>query len=76
VLIRTAFLQPLQEKPWNFYNCTRYGFEEWLKNFETEQLHVSGNFSPGHSVSSIASECEAALPRLRGFAAQKIIFVM
>ena len=63
VLIRTAFLQPLHEKPWHFYNCTRYGLEEWFKEFETEQLHVSENFSPGHSISWIASECEAALRR-------------
>jgi glycosyltransferase involved in cell wall biosynthesis/GT2 family glycosyltransferase/SAM-dependent methyltransferase len=61
VLIRTAFLQPLHEKPWHFYNCTRYGLEEWFKDFETEQLHVSDNFSPGHSISWLASECEAAL---------------
>jgi glycosyltransferase involved in cell wall biosynthesis/SAM-dependent methyltransferase len=63
VLIRTAFLQPLHEKPWHFYNCTRYGLEEWFKDFETEELHVSDNFSPGHSISWIASECEAALRR-------------
>ena len=63
VLIRTAFLQPLHEKPWHFYNCTRYGLEEWFKEFETEQLHVSENFSPGHSISWIVSECEAALRR-------------
>jgi glycosyltransferase involved in cell wall biosynthesis/SAM-dependent methyltransferase len=63
VLIRTAFLQPLHEKPWHFYNCTRYGLEEWFKEFETEELHVSDNFSPAHSISWLASECEAALRR-------------
>ncbi|MBV9492523.1 MAG: class I SAM-dependent methyltransferase [Verrucomicrobia bacterium] len=63
VLIRTAFLQPLHEKPWHFYNCTRYGLEEWFKEFETLQLHVSDNFSPGYSISWLASECEAALRR-------------
>jgi len=63
VLIHTAFLQPVHERPWHFYNCTRYGLEEWFKDFETEHLHVSENFSPGHSISWIASECEAALRR-------------
>jgi hypothetical protein len=63
VLIRTAFLHSLHEKPWHFYNCTRYGLAEWFKDFETEELHVSDNFSPGHSISWIASECEAALRR-------------
>jgi glycosyltransferase involved in cell wall biosynthesis/SAM-dependent methyltransferase len=63
VLVRTAFLQPLHEKPWHFYNCTRYGLQEWFKDFKMEQLHVSENFSPGHSISWLASECETALRR-------------
>jgi SAM-dependent methyltransferase len=63
VLVHTAFLQPLHEKPWHFYNCRRYGLEEWFKDFETERLLVSNNFSPGHSISWLASEVEFALRR-------------
>ena len=59
--VRTAFLQPLHEKPWHFYNCTRYGMAEWFKSFETEKLDVSNNFCPNHTMSWVASECEAAL---------------
>jgi ubiquinone/menaquinone biosynthesis C-methylase UbiE/uncharacterized protein YbaR (Trm112 family) len=58
--IRTAFLQPLHEKPWHFFNCTRYGLAEWFKYFETERLHVSKNFCPNHTMAWIASELEAA----------------
>jgi SAM-dependent methyltransferase len=61
VLIHTAFLQPLHEAPWHFYNCTRYGLEAWFEEFETEKLHVTDNFHAGHSLSWLASECEAAL---------------
>jgi SAM-dependent methyltransferase len=61
VLVRTAFLQPLHEAPWHFYNCTRYGLEAWFEDFETESLHVSPNFHPGHSIAWLASECEVAL---------------
>lgn len=61
VLIRTAFLQPLHEAPWHFYNCTRYGLEAWFDGFETETLHVSDNFHVGYSLSWLASECELAL---------------
>jgi SAM-dependent methyltransferase len=61
VLIRTAFLQPLHEAPWHFYNCTRYGLSEWFAAFETEQLSVSDNFHPAHTIGWIVSECEAAL---------------
>ena len=58
--IRTAFLQPLHEKPWHFYNATRYGVAEWFRAFDTEILHVSPNFCPNHTLSWIASEAESA----------------
>jgi glycosyltransferase involved in cell wall biosynthesis/SAM-dependent methyltransferase len=61
LLVHTAFLQPLHEAPWHFYNCTRYGLQQWFEEFETDTLHVSANFSPGHSISWLASECELAL---------------
>ena len=61
LLVHTVFLQPLQEAPWHFYNCTRYGLQQWLEDLEIEALHVSANFSPGHSISWLASECEQAL---------------
>ena len=63
VLIHTAFLQPLHEAPRHFYDCTRYGLENWFANFETELLHVSDNFHVGFSLSWLASECESALRR-------------
>ncbi|MGA8727152.1 MAG: methyltransferase domain-containing protein, partial [Terracidiphilus sp.] len=61
LLIHTAFLQPLHEAPWHFYNCTRYGLEAWFEDFEIEKLHVSKNFHPGYSLSWLACECELAL---------------
>jgi glycosyltransferase involved in cell wall biosynthesis/SAM-dependent methyltransferase len=61
LLVHTAFLQPLHEAPRHFYNCTRYGLQQWFEDFETEALHVSANFSPGHSIAWLASECERAL---------------
>lgn len=63
VLIRTAFLQPLHEAPWHFYNCTRYGLMQWFEAFETRELSVSDNFHPAHTVAWIVTECEAALRR-------------
>ena len=60
-MIHTAFLQPQHERPWHFFNCTRYGLAEWFKSFKTETLHVSENFCPNHSIAWLASEAEAAL---------------
>jgi GT2 family glycosyltransferase/glycosyltransferase involved in cell wall biosynthesis/SAM-dependent methyltransferase/uncharacterized protein YbaR (Trm112 family) len=59
--IRTAFLQPLHERPWHFYPCTRHGLEEWFAAFEVDKLHVSDNFCPNHTISWIATELEGAL---------------
>jgi GT2 family glycosyltransferase/glycosyltransferase involved in cell wall biosynthesis/uncharacterized protein YbaR (Trm112 family) len=61
ILIRAAFMQPLHERPWHFFNCTRYGLAEWFKSFETDELHVSENFTPNRSIAWLASEAEAAL---------------
>ena len=56
LFIQTAFLQPLHEPPWHFYNATRYGVLEWFSDFRTERLEVSENFNPIHTVSWIAAE--------------------
>jgi SAM-dependent methyltransferase len=56
LFIHTAFLQPLHESPWHFYNATRYGVLEWFGDFRTERLEVSDNFNPVHTVSWIAAE--------------------
>ena len=61
ILVRTAFLQPLHERPWHFYNCTRYGMAKWFGSFDIERLSVSNNFCPNHSVAWLLSEAEAAL---------------
>jgi SAM-dependent methyltransferase len=61
IYILTAFLQPLHEKPYHFYNCTKYGMAEWFSAFQTERLGVSANFCPNHTVAWILSECESAL---------------
>lgn len=61
LLLQTAFMQPLHERPWHFYNCTRHGLEHWFKDFELELVHVSPNFSPNHTFGWLASEAEAAI---------------
>jgi glycosyltransferase involved in cell wall biosynthesis/SAM-dependent methyltransferase len=61
VLVRTAFLQPLHEQPWHFFNCTKFGLLEWFRDFQTEDLRVSSNFNPSYTLAWLASECDAAL---------------
>jgi GT2 family glycosyltransferase/glycosyltransferase involved in cell wall biosynthesis/SAM-dependent methyltransferase/uncharacterized protein YbaR (Trm112 family) len=63
VLIRTAFLQPLHEKPWHFFNCTKYGMLEWFREFELQRIHVSANFTPNYAIAWLLSDAEQALRR-------------
>jgi SAM-dependent methyltransferase len=63
ILIRTAFLQPLHEKPTHFYNCTKYGLLEWLQEFKPLRVEVSDNFNPSYAVSWLLSDAEFALRR-------------
>lgn len=58
LFVHTAFLQPLHEPPWHFYNATRFGVLEWFGEFETESVGVSANFNPVHTVAWIAAETE------------------
>lgn len=66
LLIVTAFMQPLHEGPYHFYNCTRYGLEEWFKTFETERLEVGPYLSPNFTMGWVASEVESALRHEQG----------
>jgi GT2 family glycosyltransferase/glycosyltransferase involved in cell wall biosynthesis/SAM-dependent methyltransferase len=66
ILIVTAFMQPLHEKPWHFYNCTRYGLEEWFSAFDFESLEVNPFFSPNFTMGWVGSEVEMALRNERG----------
>jgi SAM-dependent methyltransferase len=64
LLLRTAFLQPIHEEPFHFFNCTRYGLEQWLANFEIDEIRVSENFNPIHSLSWLASDLDSGFAQL------------
>jgi len=66
VFIHTAFLQPLHEPPWHFFNCTRFGLLQWFKQFELVDVCVSENFNPIFALSWQADELLAALHREMG----------
>ena len=69
VFIHTAFLQPLHEPPWHFFNCTKFGLQEWFSPFEIVSLQVSENFNPIYALAWQADEMLAALRAERGAAA-------
>jgi SAM-dependent methyltransferase/uncharacterized protein YbaR (Trm112 family) len=62
--MHTAGLQPLHEPPHHYYNVTRYGLAEWLKEFGEVELKVSDNFNPGYALAWIASDVRLGLATL------------
>jgi SAM-dependent methyltransferase len=64
LFLHTAFLQPMHEEPFHFYNCTRYGLERWLERFDVEEIGVSDNFNPLYALSWLASDLEAGFESL------------
>jgi ubiquinone/menaquinone biosynthesis C-methylase UbiE/GT2 family glycosyltransferase/glycosyltransferase involved in cell wall biosynthesis len=76
VFIHTAFLQPLHEAPWHFFNCTKYGLLRWFEPFEVVEVGVSENFNPIYSLSWQASEILGVVHGERGAGAAKRVGAM
>ncbi|MBD1837183.1 class I SAM-dependent methyltransferase [Coleofasciculus sp. FACHB-501] len=56
VMIHTAFLQPLHEEPFHFYNATEHGVIQWFSRFDIELCQVSNNFSPALTLAWLAHD--------------------
>jgi FkbM family methyltransferase len=66
VFIHTAFLQPLHEPPWHFFNCTKFGLLQWFDRFEVVDLTVSDNFHPIYALAWQADDLLGVLRSERG----------
>jgi SAM-dependent methyltransferase len=58
LFLHTAFLQPLHEAPNHYFNCTKFGLMQWLRDFEIDKINVSWNFSPIFALSWLVSELD------------------
>ncbi len=56
LLLHTAFLQPVHEPPFHFYNTTEYGLRRWFRDFDVEEVSVSPNFQPAYVLAWLAAE--------------------
>ncbi len=61
VIIHTAFLQPLHEAPFHFFNATEFGLREWFDAFAIESCEASGNFSPAYAIAFLMSKVMATV---------------
>lgn len=55
LILRTAFLQPVHEAPYHFYNTTEYGLRRWFQDFDISKVFVSDNFSPAYVLAWLSS---------------------
>jgi SAM-dependent methyltransferase len=66
LILHTAFLQPVHEAPYHFYNTTEYGLRRWFDSFTITKLEVSENFNPAYVVAWVVSEILQAVEATQG----------
>lgn len=71
LILHTAFLQPVHEPPYHFYNTTEYGLRNWFRDFQIEDVAVSANFHPGYVLAWLACEIQHAIKSSQGEEASK-----
>lgn len=71
--LHTAFLQPVHEPPYHFYNTTEYGLRRWFAAFDIDAVTVSDNFHPGYVFAWLASVALHAVGTAQGGEAQKAV---
>lgn len=73
LILHTAFLQPVHEAPYHFYNTTEFGLRNWFDAFTITKLEVSDNFSPAYVFGWLAAEVIHAIETTQGLeAAQQL----
>lgn len=60
LVLHTAFLQPVHEPPYHFYNATEFGVRKWFEAFDVRDCRVTENFSPAYTLSWVAGDLLAA----------------
>lgn len=68
LILRTAFLQPVHEAPYHFYNATEFGVRHWFEQFNIHSVHVSDNFHPGFVLGWLVNSLLEAVKKNQGLA--------
>ena len=56
LVLKTAFLQPVHEEPFHFYDATEYGVLAWFEDFHVERCFVPAEMSPALALGWFATE--------------------
>jgi hypothetical protein len=73
LVIHTAFLQPLHEAPFHFYNATEHGVRSWFKDFDVEKCHVSPNFTVPFMLAFLLSQVLESVGAICGKEAREAV---
>jgi SAM-dependent methyltransferase len=73
LVVHTAFLQPVHEAPYHFYNTTEYGLRRWFREFDIDTVSVSPNFQPAHVIGWLVSELLAGVEASFGAEARQTL---
>jgi SAM-dependent methyltransferase len=71
LILHTAFLQPVHEPPYHFYNATEYGVRKWFEAFDVRACRVSENFNPAYVLAWVGCDLLAAAGQHLGPAARE-----
>jgi len=66
LILHTAFLQPVHEPPFHFYNATEHGVRKWFEAFDVRDCRVVESFSPGYTLAWLTAEVLDAVTRHLG----------
>jgi SAM-dependent methyltransferase/uncharacterized protein YbaR (Trm112 family) len=66
LLLHTAFLQPVHEPPFHFYNATEFGVRKWFEGFDVRDCRVAENFSPTYTLAWLTRDILDAVSRHLG----------
>ena len=66
LVLHTAFLQPVHEPPFHFYNATEWGVRKWFEDFDVRDVRVPESFSPAFTLAWVTREMLDAVGRHLG----------
>ena len=73
LVLKTAFLQPVHEEPFHFYNATQYGLLSWFQDFRVERCFVPTDMSPALVLGWLVAELLQQVGQHAGPAASRML---
>lgn len=73
IVIQTAFLQPLHEEPYHFYNATEHGVRHWFSEFEVDECTVPPDMTIPHMLGWLSDHILYRVEKELGTGARRLV---